>query len=55
VAAGICLAFIKGRKIFSISRREGWKLSGLKKALLGILLLAYFTLAFVPAFIYKAA
>ena len=52
VIAGICLAVIKGRKIFSSSSRSDWKLSLAEKTFLSVLLAAYFILAIVPAFIF---
>lgn len=54
VIVGICLAIIKGRKIFSSSTRENWKLSLAEKAFLIVLLAAYFILAIVPTFIFKS-
>jgi hypothetical protein len=53
VIIGICLAVVRGRKLFSRAQRAGWQLSILEKAFLGILLIAYFIFAFVPTFIYK--
>jgi hypothetical protein len=52
VICGICLAFVKGRKVFSNFHRNDWKLSLKKKVFLSILLAAYFILAIMPMFIY---
>lgn len=52
VIVGICLAVIKGRKIFSSSSRNDWKLSVAEKVFLSFLLTAYFILAIVPTFIF---
>jgi hypothetical protein len=54
VVAGICLAIIKGRKIFSSSSRSDWKTSFKEKIFLTVLLAAYFILAMVPTFIFKS-
>jgi hypothetical protein len=53
VIIGISLVVLKGREFFSGESRKDWKLSASGILFLGILLIAYFILAFVPMFIYK--
>lgn len=52
VIAGITLAFLKGRKVFSAFNREDWSYGLAEKLALAILFAVYLGLAFVPMFMF---
>ena len=52
VIAGIILALLKGRKVFSAFNREDWSFRLVEKLALAILFALYLGLAFVPMFMF---
>lgn len=52
VIAGIILALLKGRKVFSAFSREDWNFGLVEKLALAILFTVYLGLAFVPMFMF---
>ena len=52
VIAGIILALLKGRKVFSVFKGEDWSFGLTEKLALAILFAAYLGLAFFPIFIF---